>query len=173
MDYRTFNVRTHVTACYCTRGCTGTVRESALKVWQLIQVKVHDFNTLLVPENVQLLGILRLSGMHKRWGVSSLRINKRPASLRHGQDQVVNHFRWEGYPLLSECLKQLGQCCRGVHSALTTSLQLVPSLQGMPEEKFGRCCWRGTVRCGVLHGVWNCRVEVQCHTTFNARNKAA
>ena len=32
MDYRMFNARTDVTACDCTRGCTGTVRESAVKV---------------------------------------------------------------------------------------------------------------------------------------------
>ena len=32
MDYGIFNVRTDVSACDCTRGCTGTVRESALKV---------------------------------------------------------------------------------------------------------------------------------------------
>ena len=31
MDYRVFNARTDVNACDCTRGCTGTVRESALK----------------------------------------------------------------------------------------------------------------------------------------------
>ena len=32
MDYRIFDVRTDVNACGCTRGCTDTVRESALKV---------------------------------------------------------------------------------------------------------------------------------------------
>ena len=32
MDYRVFIVRTHVNACDCTRECTDTVRESALKV---------------------------------------------------------------------------------------------------------------------------------------------
>ena len=32
MDYRIFIVRTDVNACYCTRGCTDTERESALKV---------------------------------------------------------------------------------------------------------------------------------------------
>ena len=32
MDYRIFNVRIDVNACDCTRGCTDTVRESALKV---------------------------------------------------------------------------------------------------------------------------------------------
>ena len=32
MDYKFFNVRTAVNACDCTRGCTETVRESALKV---------------------------------------------------------------------------------------------------------------------------------------------
>ena len=31
MDYRIFDVRTDVNACDCTRGCTNTVRESALK----------------------------------------------------------------------------------------------------------------------------------------------
>ena len=32
MDYRILNERTDVNACDCTRGCTDTVRESALKV---------------------------------------------------------------------------------------------------------------------------------------------
>ena len=32
MDYGIFNVRTDVNACDCTRECTDTVRESALKV---------------------------------------------------------------------------------------------------------------------------------------------
>ena len=32
MDYGIFNVRTNVNACDCTRGCTDTVKESALKV---------------------------------------------------------------------------------------------------------------------------------------------
>ena len=32
MDYRIFNVHTDVNACDCTRGCTDTERESALKV---------------------------------------------------------------------------------------------------------------------------------------------
>ena len=37
MDYKIFNVRTDVNACDCTRGCTDTVRESALKVdWEKI-----------------------------------------------------------------------------------------------------------------------------------------
>ena len=32
MDYEIFNSRTDINACDCTRGCTDTVRESALKV---------------------------------------------------------------------------------------------------------------------------------------------
>ena len=32
MDYKICNVRTDVNACDCTRGCTDTVRESALKI---------------------------------------------------------------------------------------------------------------------------------------------
>ena len=32
MDYMIFNVRTHVNACDCTRKCTATITESALKV---------------------------------------------------------------------------------------------------------------------------------------------
>ena len=32
MDYGIFNMRTDVNACDCARGCTDTVRESALKV---------------------------------------------------------------------------------------------------------------------------------------------
>ena len=37
MDYRIFNVRTTGNACDCTRGCTDTARESALKTesWKL------------------------------------------------------------------------------------------------------------------------------------------
>ena len=31
MDYGIFNVRTDVNACDCARGCTNTIRESALK----------------------------------------------------------------------------------------------------------------------------------------------
>ena len=32
MDHRIFNVRTDVNAYDCTRGCTDTARESALKI---------------------------------------------------------------------------------------------------------------------------------------------
>ena len=32
MDYRIFNMRSDVNACDCSRGCTDTVRESALIV---------------------------------------------------------------------------------------------------------------------------------------------
>ena len=32
MDYRSFNVRTDVNVCDCTRGCTDIVKESAPKV---------------------------------------------------------------------------------------------------------------------------------------------
>ena len=82
----------------------------------------------------------------------SSRINNCPASLRHGLDQVVNHLRWDGHPLLLECLKQLRHICRDVHPAPNASLQLVESVfvwvnvwgQGQPGENFGRCCWRGT-----------------------------
>ena len=113
--------------------------------------------------------------------VSSSRINNCPASLRYGLDQVVTHMRWDDHPLQLEYLKQLMHIPRGVYSASSTSLQLVPSVfvwvkvwgQGKPGENFGRCCWRGTVWCCVLHGVWHCRVDVQCHSTFDARNKTA
>ena len=50
------------------------------------------------------------------------------ASPRHGLDQVVNHLRWDGHPLVLECLKQLTHICGGVHSTSNTSLQLVPSV---------------------------------------------
>ena len=33
MDYRIFSVRTGVIVCDCTRGCTDTVREFALKLY--------------------------------------------------------------------------------------------------------------------------------------------
>ena len=96
--------------------------------------------------------------------------------------QLQGRSRWDGHPLLLECLKQLTHSDRGVHSGSHTSLQLVPSVfvgvkvrgQGRPGENFGRFyCWRETVWCGVLHGVWHCRVEVQWHTMFDVRNNTA
>ena len=46
MDYRILNVRTDVNACDCTRGCTGTVRESALKAdsRRKLLCRVGEFN---------------------------------------------------------------------------------------------------------------------------------
>ena len=43
MDYRIFNLRTNVNACDCTRQCTDTVRESALKVDSGIKKKKKKF----------------------------------------------------------------------------------------------------------------------------------
>ena len=46
MDHRIFIVRTDVDACDCTRGCTDTVRESALKVdsWRKIPCRTGKSN---------------------------------------------------------------------------------------------------------------------------------
>ena len=41
MDSGIFNVRTDVNACDCTRGCTDTVRESALKVDSGREIPCH------------------------------------------------------------------------------------------------------------------------------------
>ena len=145
------------------------------------------FNTLLVQENAHLLGILRLSNTHKsvcvgggRGRMSSSRINNCPASLRHGLDQLVNHSRWDGHPLLLEGPKQLTHICRGVFSAsdtCPTRWKCACLGQSLGTRKargeFGRYCWRGTVWCCVQHGFWHCRVEVQYRTTFDTRNETA
>ena len=46
MDCGIFNVRTYVNACDCTRACTDTVRESALKVdsWRKIPCCIGESN---------------------------------------------------------------------------------------------------------------------------------
>ena len=46
MDYRIFNVRIYVDARVCIRGCTDTVRESALKVdpWSKIPCRTGESN---------------------------------------------------------------------------------------------------------------------------------
>ena len=41
MDYRIFNMRTDSNACDCTRGCTDTVRESAIKIDSWRKVPYH------------------------------------------------------------------------------------------------------------------------------------
>ena len=142
----------------------------------MFHVKVHHFDTLLVQEKVQSLGILRLRDTHISRECVLQRINNCSASLGHGLDQVVNHLCEDGHPPLLEYLRQLTHICRGVQSASNKSLQLVPSLfvwvtvwgHGRPGENCGRCCWQGILCCCVLHGVLHCRVEVQCHRTFEA-----
>ena len=46
MDHGIFNVRTVVNACDCARGCTDTVRESAIKVdsWRKIPRRTGESN---------------------------------------------------------------------------------------------------------------------------------
>ena len=93
--------------------------------------------------------------------------------------RVVSHLRWAGHPLLLECLKQLTHICKGRSLCLepvssTRSKRLCLGLTlgiGEAREEFRRCCWRGTVWCCVLHGVWRFRVEAQRHTTFGAWKK--
>ena len=68
------------------------------------QVKVHDFNAVLVQEkfshSIFCNGVTRTSV----GGVSSSRINRCPSSLRHELDQVVSHLCLDGHPLQPECL---------------------------------------------------------------------
>ena len=47
-DYGIFNVRTDVNVCDCARGCTDTVRESALKVisGRIIPYRTGESNLL-------------------------------------------------------------------------------------------------------------------------------
>ena len=62
-------------------------------ILQLIQVKVHNFSTLLSQESVQSLSILWLRETHISRDVSSSRINNCSACFGHGLDQIVNHLR--------------------------------------------------------------------------------
>ena len=48
MDYRIFNMRTDSNACDCTRGCTDTVRESAIKIDSWRKVPYHMRMCVLV-----------------------------------------------------------------------------------------------------------------------------
>ena len=85
---------------------------SKFRIWTLFLSK-RKFNYLIFCDSVT-----RTSGE----GVSS-RIKDWPASLRQGLDQVVNHLRWYGHPLLLlKSLEQLTHICRGVHSAPYTSV---------------------------------------------------
>ena len=112
-------------------------------------------------------------------GASSSKINNCPASLWHGLGQVVNHLRRDSHALLLKCRKQLSHICKGRSLCLepvssTRSKRLCLGLTlgiGEAREEFRRCCWRGTVWCCVLHGVWRFRVEAQRHTTFGAWKK--
>ena len=138
-------------------------------ILQLIQVKIDDFNTFLTQGKVQSLSILRLRDTQINRGCVLFEIQELFSPLRHVLDQVVNHLCWYSHSLLLESLKQLAHICRGIHSALNTSLQLTPSAfvlglslgTGKAWKGFW-CCWWGTVWCGVLHGVWWCHVDVQC-----------
>ena len=60
-------------------------------------------------------------------GVSSSIINNCPASLRHELGQVVNHLRWDGHPLLLECLNQLS--CTFVGAFILPRTRLSNSFQ--------------------------------------------
>ena len=42
MEYGIFNLRTDINACDCTRGCTDTVGESALKVDSGRKIPCHN-----------------------------------------------------------------------------------------------------------------------------------
>lgn len=57
-----------------------------------------------------------------------MRVNNCPASPMHRLDQVVNHLPRNEHPLLLESLKQLVHIYRGIHSASSMSLQLIPSV---------------------------------------------
>ena len=102
-------------------------------------------------------------------GVPSLRKkNNCSASHRHGLDQVVNHWRRDGHPLQLECLKQLTLICRCVHSASTSSLQLLPSVliwvqvwgQGRPGKNLGVVV--GEEMCGIVCCMGSGIVALKC-----------
>ena len=149
----------------------------------MIQVDVHDFNTHLVQKKKKKklsLSVLCDCGTHISSGCVLLK-NQQVPSISHawpGSGCGSLALRWPPTPAGGP--EQLTHICRGVPSAWNTSLQLVPSVfvwvsvrgHGRPGENSGRCCcWRGTVWSCMLPGVWHCCVEVQCHTTSEARNK--
>ena len=110
----------------------------------MIQVKVHDFNTLIVQEKVQSLGILWLSDTHisgecvllkNLWlpGISQARI-------RSSYETTRAHLQG-----CSLCLK---------HVSLTRSECVCLGLSlatWKAREEFEHCCWWGTVCCGTLY----------------------
>ena len=131
----------------------------------------------LFQENVQSLSTLLLRDMHISrggGGVSSSRNNNCSASHRHGLDQVVDHLCWDGHPLLLEFRERLPGRSLYPRTRLPDSFQMcsIQFQSGDMEAKgeFGRCCWRGTVWYGMLHGVWRC-AEIRRHATFDARSK--
>ena len=78
--------------------------------------------------------------------------------------------------------EQLTRVCGGVRSASNTSLQLVPNVFDWVQTDLG--IWKagenlddvvGEELCGVAGciGLWRCRVDIQRHTTVDARNKTA
>ena len=132
--HRSKKIRMLALKLNCCSKIKNKKSSSSYFILQLIQVKVHGSNTLLVQEKVRSLGILLLFDTLKSvcvcvgGGVFSSRINNCPASLRHGLDQVVNHLRWDGHPLLLECLRQLTHICMRARSNWNTSLQVAPSV---------------------------------------------
>ena len=60
MNYGIFNMRTDVNACNCTRGCSETVRESALNVDSLRKIPCHTKESNLHWQHAGLM-LYRLS----------------------------------------------------------------------------------------------------------------
>ena len=60
--------------------------------------------------------------------MSSSRINNCSASPRRGPDEVASDSRWDGRPLLLECLEHPPHVCRGLQPASNTFVQLLPNV---------------------------------------------
>ena len=147
-------------------------------ILQLIQVKVHDFNTLLVQETVRSVYMLQLRDTQ-----IGRCCPRQSITVQHllGMDWIRLWITgWDGHLLLLECLEQLTHVCRRRSLCLEhvcptrpkcvqLGLNRAGNMGGRGE--FGRCCWRGTVWCSVLLVVWLCHVEIQRHSKVDARNK--
>ena len=140
---------------------------------------VHDCNKLLVSLKVESLLFCNWGAWTSVEGVSSSRINNCSASQAWtGPGCESLALGWPPAPAwVAETthahLQGWSLCLEFVSPTLSKCVCLGLSLGTLKARGKFRRCWRGTVWCGVLHGVWRCHVAVQCPTTFDARNKAA
>ena len=148
----------------------------------MIQVKVHVFNTLLLLKKRKKLShsVFCDGGTCTPVaGVSPSKISNFSASLKHGLEQVVHLLWWQGHSLRLECFKRRHAhlqehllCLKHVSPTRSSCVCWGWSLGTWKARgEFGHCCWRGTVWCGMLHGIWRCHVEIQCRTMFDLQHK--